>query len=83
MGTTRQGRLQLLHTLSADARFKDSVATLPLSLVQVVRLFEADPAIGTRKQLYVRLGCRGDWPVLAAPGWVPPTGTAAAPGSEH
>ena len=39
---------------------------------QIVRLFEADPAIGTKKQLYVRLGCRGDWPELAAPGWMPP-----------
>ena len=31
-----------------------------------------DGKLAGKKSMYIRLGCRGDWPNLAEPGWVPP-----------
>ena len=36
-----------------------------------------------KKALYVKLGCRGDWPEIMPPGWAPPLpdGRAAPQGT--
>jgi hypothetical protein len=33
-----------------------------------------------KKSLYLRLGCRGDWPNIMPPGWDPATGKQQQPG---
>ena len=33
----------------------------------------------SKKALYVRLGCRGDWPDLQPPSWAPPDAATGAP----
>ena len=30
---------------------------------------EDDPQVPGKKGFYVKMGCRGDWPVLQPPGW--------------
>lgn len=37
-------------------------------------LLEADKELPSKKSLYVRLGCRGDWPNIMPPGWNPLSG---------
>ena len=32
-----------------------------------------------KKNLYIRLGCRGDWPNIKPPGWDPSAGDDASP----
>lgn len=34
-----------------------------------------------KKSLYIRLGCRGDWPDIKPPGWDPSTGDEASASS--
>lgn len=34
-----------------------------------------------KKSLYIRLGCRGDWPDIKPPGWDPSTSPDASPPS--
>lgn len=33
--------------------------------------------IATGKKLYIKMGCRGDWPKLQPPDWQPPDANAA------
>lgn len=32
-----------------------------------------------KKSLYIRLGCRGDWPNIKPPGWDPSSGANPSP----
>lgn len=41
------------------------------ALAGLKSFLEADPDVCGKKSLYVRLGCRGDWPDLKPPGWDP------------
>lgn len=41
-------------------------------------LLESDKELAGKKSLYVRLGCRGDWPNIAPPGWDPSGGTSTS-----
>ena len=44
-----------------------NVATQVMSAV--AQLIEGDPQLSGKKGFYVKMGCRGDWPVLQPPGW--------------
>ncbi|KAK4801976.1 hypothetical protein SAY86_000179 [Trapa natans] len=48
-----------------------SVAQATLSAIK--RLILSDRDLPGKKSLYIRLGCRGDWPNIKPPGWDPST----------
>ncbi|KAH8943012.1 hypothetical protein BDL97_13G026600 [Sphagnum fallax] len=50
------------------------------SLRALKYLLEADKELPGKKSLYLRLGCRGDWPNIMPPGWDPATGKQQQPG---
>ncbi|KAH6816868.1 shikimate kinase like 2 [Perilla frutescens var. frutescens] len=52
-----------------DATYTKTAAQASLSALK--RLILSDKNLTGRKSLYVRLGCRGDWPDIKAPGWDP------------
>lgn len=52
-----------------DATYTKTVAQASLSALKLLVLSDKD--LTGRKSLYVRLGCRGDWPDIKAPGWDP------------
>ncbi|XP_073134030.1 probable inactive shikimate kinase like 2, chloroplastic isoform X2 [Henckelia pumila] len=57
-----------------DANYSKNVAQASLSALK--RLILSDKNLPGRKSLYVRLGCRGDWPDIKLPaGWDPSAGT--------
>ncbi|KAL8539996.1 hypothetical protein ACS0TY_001557 [Phlomoides rotata] len=56
-----------------DAAYTKTVAQASLSALK--RLLLSDKTLPGRKSLYVRLGCRGDWPDIKPPGWDPSTAT--------
>ena len=39
------------------------------ALGAIQRMMEADPQLSGKKGFYIKMGCRGDWPVLQPPGW--------------
>ncbi|KAF8689228.1 hypothetical protein HU200_042016 [Digitaria exilis] len=43
-------------------------------LVALKQLTLADKKLAGKKSLYIRLGCRGDWPNIEPPGWDPESG---------
>lgn len=55
-----------------------SVAQASLSALK--QLILSDKELPGKKSLYIRLGCRGDWPNIKPPGWDPSAETAASPG---
>ncbi|CAN1256561.1 Probable inactive shikimate kinase like 2, chloroplastic [Linum perenne] len=55
-----------------DPDHAKSVAQASLSALK--RLILSDKELPGKKSLYVRLGCRGDWPDIKPPGWNPATG---------
>ncbi|KAL0318269.1 UNVERIFIED_CONTAM: putative inactive shikimate kinase like 2, chloroplastic [Sesamum calycinum] len=57
-----------------DATYSKTVAQASLSALK--RLVLSDKDLTGRKSLYIRLGCRGDWPDIKPPGWDPSTGAA-------
>ncbi|XP_057799395.1 probable inactive shikimate kinase like 2, chloroplastic isoform X1 [Salvia miltiorrhiza] len=59
-----------------DATYTKTVAQASLSALK--RLVLSDKNITGRKSLYVRLGCRGDWPDIKAPAWDPSTTAPAS-----
>ncbi|KAB2053879.1 hypothetical protein ES319_A12G216300v1 [Gossypium barbadense] len=60
-----------------DADHAKSVAQASLSALK--RLILSDKKLPGKKSLYIRLGCRGDWPNIKPPGWDPSTATDAPP----
>lgn len=63
-----------------DANYSKTVAQASLSALK--RLILSDRKLPGKKSLYVRLGCRGDWPDIKPPGCNPSTtDDASLPGS--
>ncbi|XVE65336.1 hypothetical protein DITRI_Ditri07aG0172900 [Diplodiscus trichospermus] len=60
-----------------DADHAESVAQASLSALK--RLIISDKKLPGKKSLYIRLGCRGDWPNIKPPGWDPSTATDVPP----
>ncbi|KAJ0113154.1 hypothetical protein Patl1_03579 [Pistacia atlantica] len=60
-----------------DADHAKSVAQASLSALK--QLILSDRKLPGKKSLYIRLGCRGDWPNIRPPGWDPSSGTDASP----
>lgn len=54
-----------------DADYAKTVAQASLSALK--RLVLSDRKLPDKKSLYIRLGCRGDWPNIKPPGWDPST----------
>ncbi|KAI4314518.1 hypothetical protein L6164_027420 [Bauhinia variegata] len=54
-----------------DPAYAKSVAQACLSALK--QLILSDKKLPGKKSLYVRLGCRGDWPNIKPPGWDPST----------
>uniref|UniRef100_A0A2P2KEW6 Uncharacterized protein n=1 Tax=Rhizophora mucronata TaxID=61149 RepID=A0A2P2KEW6_RHIMU len=54
-----------------DAAHAKSVAQASLSAIK--QLILSDKKLPDKKSLYIRLGCRGDWPNIKPPGWDPST----------
>ncbi|KDP35447.1 hypothetical protein JCGZ_10830 [Jatropha curcas] len=52
-----------------DADHAKSVAQASLSALK--QLILSDKELPGKKSLYIRLGCRGDWPNIKPPGWDP------------
>lgn len=46
-------------------------ATVQEALSAIAALLDKDEELCKKKGLYVRLGCRGDWPNLKPPEWAP------------
>ncbi|CAA0825458.1 Probable inactive shikimate kinase like 2-chloroplastic [Striga hermonthica] len=60
-----------------DPTYSKAVAQASLSALK--RLVLSDKKLTGRKSLYVRMGCRGDWPDIKPPGWDPSSSGAGAP----
>lgn len=60
-----------------DANHAKDVAQASLSALK--QLILSDKKLPGKKSLYIRLGCRGDWPNIKPPGWDPSSGTDASP----
>ncbi|KAG0472991.1 hypothetical protein HPP92_014441 [Vanilla planifolia] len=56
-----------------DAHHAQEVAQGCLKALK--QLVLSDKKLTGKKSIYIRLGCRGDWPDIRAPGWDPSTGT--------
>ncbi|KAJ8451410.1 hypothetical protein Cgig2_017801 [Carnegiea gigantea] len=68
----------LKQLILSDKKLPGSVsARLSFSYGYVCGLIPAN--LECKKSLYVRLGCRGDWPNIKPPGWDPSSGTDASP----
>ncbi|CAI9288765.1 unnamed protein product [Lactuca saligna] len=57
-----------------DSDYSKAVAQAALSALK--QLILSDKKLPGKKGLYIRLGCRGDWPNIKPPGWDPSSGTA-------
>ncbi|KAL8112716.1 hypothetical protein AgCh_020144 [Apium graveolens] len=55
-----------------DADYSKKVAQASLSALKSLIL--SDKKLPGKKGLYIRLGCRGDWPNINPPGWDPSSG---------
>ncbi|KAM1236368.1 hypothetical protein ACFX2I_037394 [Malus domestica] len=60
-----------------DAVHAKSVAQGCLSALK--QLILSDKKLPSKKSLYIRLGCRGDWPNIKPPGWDPSAGDDVSP----
>ncbi|KAL6985720.1 putative inactive shikimate kinase like 2, chloroplastic [Sarracenia purpurea var. burkii] len=60
-----------------DPNYAKSVAQASLSALK--QLILSDKKLPGKKSLYIRMGCRGDWPNIKPPGWDPSTGGDASP----
>ncbi|CAI9095282.1 OLC1v1031186C2 [Oldenlandia corymbosa var. corymbosa] len=58
-----------------DTNYSKTVAQATLSALK--RLILSDKELPGKKSLYVRLGCRGDWPDIKPPGYDPSTANDA------
>ncbi|RVX14315.1 putative inactive shikimate kinase like 2, chloroplastic [Vitis vinifera] len=62
-----------------DADHAKTVAQASLSALK--QLIMSDKKLPGKKSLYIRLGCRGDWPDIKPPGWDPLTGAEVPAGT--
>ncbi|CAO2842339.1 unnamed protein product [Amaranthus hypochondriacus] len=62
---------------SWDASYAKTLAQASLSALK--QLILSDKKLPGKKSLYIRLGCRGDWPNIKPPGWDPSTGIDTTP----
>ncbi|PON85409.1 Shikimate kinase/gluconokinase [Trema orientale] len=62
-----------------DADHAKSLAQACLSALK--QLILSDKKLPGKKSLYIRLGCRGDWPNIKPPGWDPSAGDDVSPGA--
>ncbi|XAR70666.1 hypothetical protein NMG60_11027591 [Bertholletia excelsa] len=62
-----------------DPSYAKSVAQGSLSALK--QLILSDRKLPGKKSLYIRLGCRGDWPNIEPPGWDPSSGSDVPPTS--
>ncbi|KAL7166801.1 hypothetical protein ACSBR2_037471 [Camellia fascicularis] len=60
-----------------DPDYAKSVAQASLSALK--QLILSDKNLPGKKSLYIRLGCRGDWPNIKPPGWDSSTGGDISP----
>ncbi|XP_077234936.1 shikimate kinase like 2 [Tasmannia lanceolata] len=60
-----------------DSEFAQAVAESCLSALK--QLILSDKKLPGKKSLYIRLGCRGDWPNIKPPGWDPSSGADESP----
>lgn len=60
-----------------DVDHAQSLAEASLSALK--QLILSDKKLPSKKNLYIRLGCRGDWPNIKPPGWDPSPGDDASP----
>lgn len=60
-----------------DANYAKAIAQASLSALK--QLILSDKKLAGKKSLYIRLGCRGDWPNIKPPGWDPSSGADAPP----
>ncbi|KAL6176057.1 hypothetical protein ACLB2K_052693 [Fragaria x ananassa] len=62
----------------------DNVKTVAQACLSALKqLVLSDKKLPGKKSLYIRLGCRGDWPNIKPPGWDPSAGDDASPGRSH
>ncbi|RWR86815.1 Shikimate kinase/Threonine synthase-like protein 1 [Cinnamomum micranthum f. kanehirae] len=59
-----------------DSNHAQTVAQACLSALK--QLIISDKKLPGKKSLYIRLGCRGDWPNIKPPGWDPSSGADTA-----
>lgn len=59
-----------------DADHAKSVAQASMSALK--QLIQSEKKLPGKKSLYIRLGCRGDWPNIKPPGWDPSAGPNAS-----
>ncbi|KAK9072873.1 hypothetical protein SSX86_009308 [Deinandra increscens subsp. villosa] len=59
-----------------DNDYSKAVAQAALSALK--QLILSDKKLPGKKGLYIRLGCRGDWPNIKPPGWDPSSGAGCA-----
>lgn len=62
----------VIKFLGWDADHAQSLAQASLSALK--QLILSDKKLPGKKSLYIRLGCRGDWPNIKPPGWDPSAG---------
>ena len=48
------------------------------AILALMERLKKDKKLPDGKRLYVKLGCRGDWPDIQEPSWVPPDLNPAA-----
>ncbi|WJX56344.1 putative inactive shikimate kinase like 2, chloroplastic [Trifolium repens] len=63
-----------------DPAYAKSVAQGCLSALK--QLILSDKKLPGKKSLYIRLGCRGDWPNIQPPGWDPSREGGETPGTQ-
>ncbi|GMH09184.1 hypothetical protein Nepgr_011024 [Nepenthes gracilis] len=86
-----EARRQVLHDGSDEAYAKADVVVklggwdaahartvAQASLTALKQLILSDKKLPGKKNLYIRLGCRGDWPNIRPPGWDPSNGGSGA-----
>ncbi|KAI7729032.1 hypothetical protein M8C21_021855 [Ambrosia artemisiifolia] len=66
---------------SWDNDYSKAVAQAALSALK--QLILSDKKLPGKKGLYIRLGCRGDWPNIKPPGWDPSSGTVPSSSTSY
>mmetsp|Transcript_33941 Transcript_33941/g.47021 ORF Transcript_33941/g.47021 Transcript_33941/m.47021 type:complete len:289 (+) Transcript_33941:64-930(+) len=68
----QQAEIQLKVAPAAERSGEEWTASMVKAALSGIKtMLDADEQITGKKSLYVRLGCRGDWPEFKPPGWDP------------
>ncbi|KAH9687419.1 putative inactive shikimate kinase like 2 [Citrus sinensis] len=74
-----QASLSALKQLIQSDKKLPEILYLGSGLARVLKAFSKEnPDYVSKKSLYIRLGCRGDWPNIKPPGWDPSAGPNAS-----